>query len=99
MSEEKNETKKKFEYKFEFYIGSAFLAAIYSLIKMSIESNGDFERFIDPLEYFFINFSVGALAGLIIATPINLISKGEFSKTLFWTILIIIIMTLTGLGS
>ena len=101
MSEEKNETKENIngDNKFVFYFLTAFVCSIYSFIHMSIETNGDLGRYYRPFEDFFINFFVAMVIGFIVAAPIHLISKWEFSKTLFWSTLILMTMSLLGQSS
>ena len=101
MNEEKKETKENIieDNKYLFYFLTAVVCSIYSLIHMSIESKGDLGRFYRPFEEFFINFFVSLVIGFIIAIPINLLSKSKFSKTLFWSTLIIMTMSLLGQSS
>ena len=79
-----------------YYFFSILFACIYSFVKMSIDSGGDFERFLRPVEEFFINFGVILVIHLFFAAPIWVFSKIKFPKISFYTVLIISILSLIG---
>ena len=77
-----------------YYLFSILIACLYSFIKMSIDSGGDFDRFYRPGEMFFMNIFVILVIHLFIALPILVLSKSKFSKISFYTILIVSIISL-----
>ena len=79
-----------------YYFFSILFACIYSFVKMSIDSGGDFDRFLRPVEEFFINFGVILVIHLFFAAPIWVFSKIKFPKISFYTVLIISILSLIG---
>ena len=78
---------------------SIFVGFLYSFLHMSIRSGGDLSKFYRPAEEFFMNFFVIIVVHLIFALPIWLISKGNFAKISFWTILIVSFLSLFGQAS
>tara|TARA_X000000368_G_scaffold395849_1_gene363662 strand:+ start:1848 stop:2315 length:468 start_codon:yes stop_codon:yes gene_type:complete len=77
-----------------YYLFSILFACIYSFIKMSIDSGGDFDRFFRPGEAFFMNLFVILVIHLFFAVPIWAFSKIKFPKISFYTILIVSILSL-----
>ena len=73
-----------------FYFLSILVGLLYSFIKMSIDSNGDFSVFYRPFTYFFIQLFTVCIISLIFSGIISIFNKkSKFIKIFFWTIFII----------
>ena len=76
-----------------------FIACIYSFIKMSIDSGGDFDRFYSPGEEFSFNFFIILFIHFIFAVPIWMFSKIKFTKISFYVMVAVSIYALIFLDN